>query len=274
MPGPILGSIPSPSSGQLHLGPFRLTAYGLMIALGVIAAVDIARRRHTARGGARDDFSEIAVWAVIAGLLGARAYHVLTDLERFRGHWSDTVKIWEGGLGIPGGLLAGVLVGLWSARRHGLGNAYTLDKRNGATMLSIPFGHAVDALCHCLGEFDSLVATSALRRREISFPDLRQPVVATAEDQWAVSGTLVSGAVASINDWLTRCANHSAAFRCKRVRARLYDPDDSDNVFSNTRLLRGKKSGCVSINRFTADSNEPSGFIRCDTSIHNTTLVV
>ena len=127
MPGPILGSIPSPSSGQLHLGPFRLTAYGLMIALGVIAAVDIARRRHTARGGARDDFSEIAVWAVIAGLLGARAYHVLTDLERFRGHWSDTVKIWEGGLGIPGGLLAGVLVGLWSARRHGLGNAYTLD---------------------------------------------------------------------------------------------------------------------------------------------------
>ena len=52
---------------------------------------------------------------------------MLTDLERFRGHWSDTVKIWEGGLGIPGGLLAGVLVGLWSARRHGLGNAYTLD---------------------------------------------------------------------------------------------------------------------------------------------------
>ena len=127
MLGLILGSIPSPSSGQLQLGPLRLTAYGLMIALGVIAAVDIARRRHTARGGARDDFSEIAVWAVIAGLLGARAYHVLTDLERFEGRWLDAFKIWQGGLGIPGGLLAGVMVGLWSARRHGLGNAYTLD---------------------------------------------------------------------------------------------------------------------------------------------------
>ena len=127
MLGLILGSIPSPSSGQLQLGPLRLTAYGLMIALGVIAAVDIARRRHTARGGARDDFSEIALWAVIAGLLGARAYHVLTDLDRFEGRWLDAFKIWEGGLGIPGGLLAGVLVGLWSARRHGLGNAYALD---------------------------------------------------------------------------------------------------------------------------------------------------
>jgi predicted dehydrogenase len=78
-------------------------------------------------------------------------------------------------------------------------NAYTLDKRNGATLLTIPFGHAVDALCHCLGEFDSLVATSALRRPEIAFADLPQPVTATAEDQWAVSGTLTNGAVASIH---------------------------------------------------------------------------
>ena len=80
--------------------------------------------------------------------------------------------------------------------------------------------------------------------------------------------------MASINDWLTRCANHWAASRCNRVRARLYAPVFSDNVPSNTRLFFGKKSGCVSINRFTADSNERSGFIRCDTSIHSTTLVM
>lgn len=123
----IVGSIPSPSSGQLHLGPLRLTAYGLMIALGVMAAVEIARRRHAARGGDPDDFSQIAVWGVVAGLIGARLYHVLTDLDRFRGHWGDTVKVWEGGLGIPGGLLLGVLVGLWAARRRGMTAGYALD---------------------------------------------------------------------------------------------------------------------------------------------------
>ncbi len=123
----LLGSIPSPSSGQLQIGPLRLTAYGLMIALGVVAAVEIARRRHAKRGGDPDDFSQIAVWGVIAGLIGARIYHVLTDFNRFRGHWLDVFKVWEGGLGIPGGLFLGVVVGLWAARRHGVGAAYGLD---------------------------------------------------------------------------------------------------------------------------------------------------
>lgn len=123
----LLGSIPSPSSGQLQLGPFRLTAYGLMIALGVVAAVEISRHRHAARGRDPDDFSQIAVWGVIAGLIGARLYHVLTDLDRFRGRWGDVVKVWEGGLGIPGGLLLGVGVGLWAAKRRGISAGYGLD---------------------------------------------------------------------------------------------------------------------------------------------------
>ena len=46
----VLGSIPSPDSGQLHLGPLRLTAYGLMIALGVLAAIEVCRRRRAGPG--------------------------------------------------------------------------------------------------------------------------------------------------------------------------------------------------------------------------------
>ena len=42
--GFLLGVIPSPSSGSIHLGPLRLNAYGLMIAIGVITAVRIAGR--------------------------------------------------------------------------------------------------------------------------------------------------------------------------------------------------------------------------------------
>ena len=119
--GFLLGIIPSPSSGSIHLGPLRLNAYGLMIAIGVIAAVRIAGRRAENKGvGTTEDISSIAMWAVPAGVLGGRAYHVLTDYERFQGHWFDAVKIWQGGLGIWGGVTAGVAVGWWCARRRGL----------------------------------------------------------------------------------------------------------------------------------------------------------
>lgn len=122
-----LAALPSPSSGTIELGPLRLTAYGLMIALGVLAAVEIARRRAAAVGVDPDVMSKVGLWGALAGLLGARAYHVLTDFERFQGSWGDAVKIWEGGLGIPGGILAGTFAGLWVARRNGVGAAVALD---------------------------------------------------------------------------------------------------------------------------------------------------
>jgi prolipoprotein diacylglyceryl transferase len=119
--------IPSPSSGTLEIGPLKLNAYGLMIALGVVAAVWLAGRRLEQRGiGKRDDISEMALWAVPAGVIGARLYHVVTDWSRFSDNPGDIVKIWEGGLGIWGGIALGVIVGLWVMKRKGLPIALTL----------------------------------------------------------------------------------------------------------------------------------------------------
>ena len=117
----LIASIPSPSSGSIHIGPLRLNAYGLMIALGVIVAVRIAGKRAERIGqGTTEDISAIAMWAVPAGVLGGRLYHVLTDYEKFQGQWFDAIKIWQGGLGIWGGVTAGVAVGWWCAKRRGL----------------------------------------------------------------------------------------------------------------------------------------------------------
>jgi len=95
--------------------------YGLMIALGVILGLELARRRWAARGGDPDDMYAIAMWAVPAGLIGARLYHVITDNELYRGgNWYQAFFIWNGGLGIPGGIIAGVGVGVGVARRRGI----------------------------------------------------------------------------------------------------------------------------------------------------------
>ena len=117
----LLSAIPSPSSGTLEIGPVNLNAYGLMIALGVVAAVRIAgKRAERINAASMDDMSSIALWAVPAGVLGGRAYHVLTDYEKFQGNWGDVIKVWQGGLGIWGGITVGVLVGFWRAKKMNL----------------------------------------------------------------------------------------------------------------------------------------------------------
>jgi prolipoprotein diacylglyceryltransferase len=69
----LLSAIPSPSSGTLEIGPVNLNAYGLMIALGVVAAVRIAgKRAERINAASMDDMSSIALWAVPAGVLGGR----------------------------------------------------------------------------------------------------------------------------------------------------------------------------------------------------------
>lgn len=135
-----LASLPSPSSGSLELGPLRLNAYGLMIALGAIAATWLMGRRLEARKwGTRDDASSIAIWAVPAGVVGARIYHVITDWERFDGRFIDVFKIWKGGLGIYGGLVLGTAVGLWVAKNKGLSVGRTLT----AVAPALPLAQAI-----------------------------------------------------------------------------------------------------------------------------------
>lgn len=137
-----LAFLPSPPDSAIDLGPLSLRAYGLAIALGVVAAVAIAQRRWQRVGGDPGDIGALAVWAVPVGLVGARAYHVLTDLDRFSGRWHEAFYVWKGGLGIPGGLLAGVLAGVIVARRRGLPIAPLLD----AVAPAIPIAQAIGRL--------------------------------------------------------------------------------------------------------------------------------
>lgn len=118
-----LASIPSPSFDSL--GPFRL--YGLCIALGVIAAVTLSAHRWERKGGDPDDIYSIAIWAVPAGVIGSRIYHVATDWKSYQDDWIDAFKITQGGLGIPGGIFFGVLVGYLVVRVRKLPARQLLD---------------------------------------------------------------------------------------------------------------------------------------------------
>ena len=136
----MIASIPSPSFNSIDIGPLSINLYGLCIALGVVAAVWLfGKRLEERQAGTRDDAAAIAVWAVLAGVIGARLYHVATDWDRFEDNYESIPAIWEGGLGIPGGLLFGIPVGLWMSRRREIPTAVAAT----AAAPAIPLAQAI-----------------------------------------------------------------------------------------------------------------------------------
>lgn len=113
-------SIPSPSTGVWEIGPFPLRAYALGIIVGALLAIWIGERRFQARGGREGAISDIAIWAIPFGIVGARIYHVATDPELYFGEGRRAIEalyIWNGGLGIWGAIAGGAL-GVWIACRR------------------------------------------------------------------------------------------------------------------------------------------------------------
>jgi prolipoprotein diacylglyceryl transferase len=114
-----LAFIPSPHQNGLSIGPFFFHAYGIAYVFAVAAAIVITRRRWEKLGGNRELVYECAMWAFPAGLIGGRIYFDITSSNLVPDHWWGPFAIWDGGLGIWGGIAAGTLVGLWVLRRRG-----------------------------------------------------------------------------------------------------------------------------------------------------------
>ena len=123
----MLASIPSPSSNGFHLGPLFIHAYGLAYVVGVAAAVALTRIRWKARGGDPDLVYDVALWAFPAGIVGGRLYFIATSFNQMPKHWWGPFAVWDGGMGIWGGVALGALVGIWRLKRHGANVTQFMD---------------------------------------------------------------------------------------------------------------------------------------------------
>ncbi|MUL40784.1 prolipoprotein diacylglyceryl transferase [Streptomonospora sp. PA3] len=140
--GRALAAFPSPDVSSISLGPVTIHFYALCILAGVVAAVFWSERRWAAMGGEKGTIIDLAVPAVLLGLVGGRLYHVISDYQLYFGPGRNPVEalyIWNGGLGIWGAVPLGAVGVWWVARRRGI----SLSKLSFAIAPTLPLAQAL-----------------------------------------------------------------------------------------------------------------------------------
>lgn len=109
----------------IHVGPFAIHFYALILITGMIVAAWLTARRATEHGFNPEHVWNGLIWAIIPGLIGARIYHILTpspssglSLQHYLENPLQMLDIRNGGLGIFGGLVGGGIGMYVYARRH------------------------------------------------------------------------------------------------------------------------------------------------------------
>jgi phosphatidylglycerol:prolipoprotein diacylglycerol transferase len=110
------------------LQPFHIYFYGIFIMAGVIAAAFLAQAEAKRRGLNPNFLWDALFWVVLAGIVGARIWHIFTPppsmveqgitTKWYLTHPLDMINIRNGGLGIPGAVIGGALAMLVLCRRR------------------------------------------------------------------------------------------------------------------------------------------------------------
>jgi phosphatidylglycerol:prolipoprotein diacylglycerol transferase len=102
------------------IGPFTLHTYGVLLAIAFLAGLFVASRQAKKAGLDSARITDMAVWVLIAGLVGAKLMLVAVDWRYFTSNPGEILMLFKSGGVFYGGLLGGILVAWWYIRRHKL----------------------------------------------------------------------------------------------------------------------------------------------------------
>jgi phosphatidylglycerol---prolipoprotein diacylglyceryl transferase len=103
-----------------HWGVIHIRTYGLMLAVAFLLGTWLGLREARRLGFDEDKLVNVILVVLIASVLGARALYVMEHIQEFRREWGSVLALWQGGLTLYGGIVAGTVAGLAAARRFGL----------------------------------------------------------------------------------------------------------------------------------------------------------
>jgi phosphatidylglycerol:prolipoprotein diacylglycerol transferase len=117
----------SPGAVAIHIGPLAIRWYGVLIAGAVLLGTLLAQREAVRRREDPDQLLNVIVLTILVALVGARLYYVAFNWPYYRLHPGKILAVWEGGLAIHGGLIAGGLAVFLYGRARRLPIATYLD---------------------------------------------------------------------------------------------------------------------------------------------------
>ncbi len=123
-----------------HWGFIHIRSYGLMLAIAFLAGTWFALKESRRLGLDEDKVLGVILVTLVASVFGARLLYVLEHIEEYRRSWTSAFALWEGGLTLYGGVIAGTIAGLWSARRQGLSPWRVADALAPSIALGTAFG--------------------------------------------------------------------------------------------------------------------------------------
>jgi phosphatidylglycerol:prolipoprotein diacylglycerol transferase len=124
----------------LRWGVLHITSYGLLLAIAFLAGTWLALRESRRLGLDEDQVVTMILVTLVAAILGARALYVAEHLQDFRGSTLSVLALWQGGLTLYGGIVAGTVAGLFTARRLGLPKWVAADALTPSLALGTVFG--------------------------------------------------------------------------------------------------------------------------------------
>lgn len=109
--------IPAIPITQIPIGPVTIHFYGLIIGIAIIAGYTLAQKRATKYQISPSYLDSLLVWLLPSAIIGARIYHVLTNLQYYTQNPTSIIAIWEGGIGILGAIIASILILLYKSNK-------------------------------------------------------------------------------------------------------------------------------------------------------------
>lgn len=123
-----------------HWGFLHVRSYGLMMAVAFLVGTWIGLAEARRRRIDEDKLVTVILVTLVASVLGARALYVMEHLQEFRHEWGSVLALWQGGLTLYGGIVAGTAAGLFMARRLGLPKWIVADALTPSLALGTMFG--------------------------------------------------------------------------------------------------------------------------------------